>query len=396
MKRPLRLVCLYLLAILARPFARRPAGSVATVLYIKPDHLGDLLLATPVLARLRQELATARITALVGPWSQVVLQRNPDVDTLLICPFPGFERATKNQPGTKPQAPAPFCTLSSFAAGLSSLTKPYLLLFHYARLLRAGRYDLAIVGRDDHWWGAALALLAGVPRRVGYAVPECRPFLSLALPWDPRAHVTIQGLALVEAATTDRQPPADAIPTPQASGLKPQISTRFDPSEADINWADEWLRSHGLAAHQRLVIIHPGTGGPGEAALVAEVKDHMRAPALALAGQTTVGQLAALLRRGALVLGVDSGPLHLAAAQGIPTLHLYGPGDDRRFGPWGDREQHGVVREELWCSPCGVFSACPRGLARPECMDRIGVALVVERALGMLANIPAPQLRISV
>jgi heptosyltransferase-2/heptosyltransferase-3 len=423
MKRQLRLVCLYLLAILARPFAQRPAASVASVLYIKPDHLGDLLLATPVLARLRQQLATARITALVGPWSQVVLQRNPDVDTLLICPFPGFARGVKDRPGTK-QALAPLRALSSFAAGLSSLTKPYLLLFHYARLLRAGYYDLAIVGRDDHWWGAALALLAGVPRRVGYAVPECRPFLSLALPWDPRTHVTVQGLELVEAATNDRQPPSNAIPKPQVSDLKQQISTRFDPSEADINWADEWIGSQGLAAHQRLVIIHPGTGGPAklwfperwaavadalqsaraqlvltggpdEAALVAEIKDHMRAPVLTLAGQTTVGQLAALLRRAALVLGVDSGPLHLAAAQGIPTLHLYGPGDDRRFGPWGDHERHVVVREELWCSPCGVFSACPRGLARPECMDRIGVELVVARALGMLATVPAAELRIS-
>jgi hypothetical protein len=73
------------------------------------------------------------------------------------------------------------------------------MLLRYALLLRAGRYDLAIIGRDDHWWGAALVLLAGVPRRVGFAVPECRPFLTSALPWNPRDHVTAQGLALVES-----------------------------------------------------------------------------------------------------------------------------------------------------------------------------------------------------
>jgi heptosyltransferase-2/heptosyltransferase-3 len=101
---------------------------------------------------------------------------------------------------------------------------------------------------------------------------------------------------------------------------------------------------------------------------------------LALAGRTSVGQLAALLRRADLVLGVDSGPLHLAAAQGAPTIHLYGPGDAGRFGPWGDPHRHVVVREELWCSPCGVFSACPRGLELPECMDRIAVARVIAAA----------------
>jgi heptosyltransferase-2/heptosyltransferase-3 len=126
------------------------------------------------------------------------------------------------------------------------------------------------------------------------------------------------------------------------------------------------------------------TGGPDEQALVAQVAAHMRSGALSLAGQTSVGQLAALLRRAALVLGVDSGPLHLAAAQGAPTLHLYGPGDAGRFGPWGNPARHVVLREELWCSPCGEFAACPRGLARPECMELIGAARVTERALAML------------
>jgi hypothetical protein len=79
------------------------------------------------------------------------------------------------------------------------LATPYRTLLRYVLLLRAGHYDLAIIGRDDHWWGAALVLLAGVPRRIGYAVPECRPFLTAALPWNPRDHVTAQGLALVDA-----------------------------------------------------------------------------------------------------------------------------------------------------------------------------------------------------
>jgi heptosyltransferase-2/heptosyltransferase-3 len=122
------------------------------------------------------------------------------------------------------------------------------------------------------------------------------------------------------------------------------------------------------------------TGGPEEEALVAAVAACMPEAPLALAGRTSVGQLAALLRRADLVLGVDSGPLHLAAAQGAPTIHLYGPGDAGRFGPWGDPHRHVVVREELWCSPCGVFSACPRGLELPECMDRIAVARVIAAA----------------
>src|ERR671925_1846559 len=92
MRRSLRLLLLYVIAHLARPFARRAPRPISSILYIKPDHLGDVLLATPALAALRQRFPGARITALVGPWSQVVLLRDPDVDVLLTCPFPGFER----------------------------------------------------------------------------------------------------------------------------------------------------------------------------------------------------------------------------------------------------------------------------------------------------------------
>jgi heptosyltransferase-2/heptosyltransferase-3 len=419
MKRLLRLWLLRVLALLARPFLHRPPAAIASVLYIKPDHLGDLLLATPALAALRSRFPAARLTALIGPWSAVVLRHNSDVDATLTCPFPGFARMRNVERRTERGLSQVVLRSTLYVL---RLVNPYLTLLRYAALLRAGRYDLAIVGRDDHWWGAALAMLAGIPLRVGFDVPECRPFLSEALPWDPRAHVTAQGLELVAAAGLETRRQGDKETRRRLSPLLPfspapllpfSPAARFDPAPAELAWAAGWLVEHGLA-DRRLVMIHPGTGGPaklwpaerwaqvadalcedgtsvvltggpGEEGLVAEVAGRMRRAPLALAGQTSVGQLAALLRRAALVLGVDSGPLHLAAAQGVPSIHLYGPGDAGRFGPWGDPARHVVVREPLWCSPCGVFSACPRGLRQPECMELIAVTRVVETARRLLA-----------
>lgn len=378
MKRRLRLLFLHMLAIITRRFVRRHvADPPRRILYFKPDHLGDLLLATPVLAALRQLFPHAHVTALVGRWAEVTLVRNPDVDTVQACPFPGFER---QQP----------------PSGWWSPFRPYWLLLGWALRLRAVPYDLAIIGRDDHWWGAALALLAGIPRRIGVAVPECRPFLTHALPWNPRDHVTRQGLAMVAAA--------GGVAAEELHG-----QARFDPPASDLAWADAWfatMRPDG----RPLVVIHPGTagptklwasrhwarvadaladagalvvltGGPGEEHLVAQVASLAQSAPVNLAGHTSFGQLAAVLRRATLVLGVDSGPLHLAAAQGRPSVHLYGPGDAGRFGPWGDPNRHRVIRADLFCSPCGVFSACPRGLAEPECMQRIAVEPVVQAAL---------------
>lgn len=418
MKRLLRLWFLRSLALLARPFARRQPAAVASVLLIKPDHLGDVLLATPALAALRLRLPNAEISALVGPWASMLLARNPDVDHLLECPFPGFERrppaghggAAEQQHNAGPWPRLAFF-LSAYRDMLRSLARPYLLLLRYAALLRAARYDAAIIARDDHWWGAALALLAGIPLRAGFAVPECRPFLSFALPWNPRDHVAAQALALAEAVAA--APAGQPTPAGRAHA-RASVAARFDPAPADEAWAGEWLDARDIGTAD-LVVVHPGTagpdklwlaerwaavadalandgarlvltGGPGEEGLVDAVAAAMRTPAITLAGQTSIGQLAALLRRAGLVLGVDSGPLHLAAAQGTPTVHLYGPGDAGRFGPWGDPQRHVVIREALWCSPCGVFSACPRGLAEPECMQLIAAARVLQAARQLRAQ----------
>jgi heptosyltransferase-2/heptosyltransferase-3 len=460
MKRKLRLLLLHLLALLLRPLARRPTlGTPARILVLKPDHLGDLLLATPALRALRQSCPQAQISALIGPWSLAALAGNPDIDRVLTLPFPGFERQKvttetqrrrafedggwKIEAGRGSVARSHHAPPSSILHPLSSIfsaslrlcgdiVRPYLALLRYGLLLRRAGYDTALLLRDDHWWGAALALAAGIPRRIGYAVPECRPFLTTALPWNPREHVTAQGLRLVERVGEFRVASFELVPSTGSDTAQP--ATRFIPSPADAAWADAWLRAHGIDEHTRLVVIHPGTGGaaklwppkrwsaladallsavskvpgaasaepspqpsapspqhallitggPGEQALVERVAAGMARRPLTLAGATSVGQLAALLSRAALVLGVDSGPLHLAVAVGVPTLHLYGPGDPGRFGPWGDPARHVVLRAGLWCSPCGIFSACPRGTDPPECMAAIGVDQALAAALASL------------
>lgn len=390
---------------------RAPPTPPRRILLLKPDHLGDVLLCTPALRLLRQQHPSAHITLLVGPWSSVIVERNPDIDCLLTLPFPGFERTT----ATDDSRP-----LSRLLARL----RPYGLLLRFALLLRPARYDTALLLRDDHWWGAALALLAGIPRRVGYATPETGPLLNHALPWNPTDHVTVQGLRLVAALAApkvgdDTAPNSDVFFTRN----KETFPLSFAAAPADHAWAAEWLRQH-VPPGERLIILHPGTGGaaklwlperwasvgaallrepgtrllltggPGEIALVEEIAARIgqqraqpnASPVLMLAGQTSVGQLAALLARAALVLGVDSGPLHLAVSQGTPTIHLFGPGNAARFGPWGTPTRHVVVQAGLWCSPCGVFAACPRQTDPPECMQGIAAALVLRHAYELLSQ----------
>ncbi len=170
MKRFLRLSILLLVRLLGWPGLRRPTriyDRPTRILLVRPDHLGDLILTTPVLQALQDHAPNAELTMMVGPWSREIVARHPALKQVLTCSFPGFQRAAQG-------------TLA-----------PYTLLFRTARQLRHERYDLAINLRPDFWWGAALLYLAGIPRRVGYALQPGLPFLTQALPFPEAEHATV-------------------------------------------------------------------------------------------------------------------------------------------------------------------------------------------------------------
>ncbi len=357
--------------------ARRRPGEPSRILLVRPDHLGDLLLTTPALQALREHAPGAQITLLVGPWSREIVARQPALDRLLTCAFPGFQRA--------PQG----------------MLAPYRLLFSIARELRRDRYDLALNLRPDFWWGAALLYLAGIPRRVGYALKPGRPFLTHVLPFRTPEHAAISNLRLVSAGLVALGYEALAEPfTPQS------YPTRFTPTAEERAWAEERLRAEGIAEDAPLIIIPPGSGGavklwrsqawancantlracltsssparilltgsPGERSLVEEIARAIPAGA-ALVTDATIGQLAALLERATCVLTVDNGPGHLAVAQGTPSVHLFGPTDPRIFGPWGDPARHIVLASTQRCPacpaiPCGRLDWTPAALPEHPCV----------------------------
>jgi ADP-heptose:LPS heptosyltransferase len=392
------------------PRARRARPRL---LVIRPDHLGDLLLATPALARLRRALPEAAITALIGPWARPVLEGRREVDVVRTCAFPGFTR----EPAT-------------------SLTAPYRLLMREAAALRRTGYDAALILRVDQWWGALLAAAAGIPIRVGYGVAESRPFLTHALPASYAQHSVRENWRVVGALLDVLGLPATEEPT------APQVAVT-PPGRAA---ATALLAGHGIPVDARLVAIHPGsgsavklwparrwsavadalaarldarvvvTGSAAEAGLVRELVAGMQTPAVGAAAALDWAGLAALYARCELVLGVDSGPLHLAAAVGVPTVHLFGPTDPARFGPGpggrqavgappsdpggasgrrgvGSRRReamvdaasrgatHRVLQVALPCVPCGDLVAPPCGATTtPACLQALDVPTVVAAA----------------
>jgi ADP-heptose:LPS heptosyltransferase len=99
-----------------------------------------------------------------------------------------------------------------------------------------------------------------------------------------------------------------------------------------------------------------------------------------MVGDASIGQLAALYKRCAAVLGPDSGPLHLAAAVGTATVTLFGPADPVEFGPWGPAERHLVLTSTIGCRPCRVIDWGTDDPANHPCIRDITVDRVLEAA----------------
>jgi heptosyltransferase-2/heptosyltransferase-3 len=126
------------------------------------------------------------------------------------------------------------------------------------------------------------------------------------------------------------------------------------------------------------------TGGPGEQALTAAIAARLPFPVLDLAGQTSFGQLAAVYAGCKVVLGSDSGPLHLAVAAGAKTVHLYGPVPAAKFGPWGDTARNVVLESPFACVPCDRLDWRTEALPLHGCMAAIRPQQVVDAALRLL------------
>jgi len=130
------------------------------------------------------------------------------------------------------------------------------------------------------------------------------------------------------------------------------------------------------------------TGSPGERALVEDVARDLPAGAT-LITDATVGQLAALLARASIVLTVDNGPGHIAAAQDTLSVHLFGPTDPRIFGPWGDPARHIVLASTQRCAtcpaiPCGRLDWSNEELAEHPCVRVIDEERVLTAAYQLL------------
>ena len=328
------------------------------VLIVKLDHLGDVLLATPVFSNLRRAYPDAELHALTGAWSRVVLENHPDVNKVLEYNSPVFCRT--GQPTSLREA------------------------FQLYKQLRHQKYDLLVTLRSD-WRTLCFALLRVTPKRLDRAALQVAN--KLGVPQFTGTHETTRNLDVLHKA---------GIPTPIQA-------TTFSVGEEDEKWASDFLEAFQIDRKRPLIAIHPGSpipikrwmperyaeladwliarkraqilfvGVKDEIPIITDIQGLMRAETNNIAGKTSLTQLASILQTCNVFIGNDSGPMHLAAAVGTRTIGLYGPGDPTRFGPVGTMCQ--TIQRKTDCPPCPE-TTCRFG--EDGCMSAIRVTDVIQ------------------
>jgi heptosyltransferase-3 len=124
------------------------------------------------------------------------------------------------------------------------------------------------------------------------------------------------------------------------------------------------------------------TSAPDEVGFIQGIVDKTQAKTVNLAGKLTIKELGALTARAKLFVGVDSMPMHLAAAMGTPTVALFGPSGEHEWGPWSVERR--VVTTTHTCRPCG-FDGCGGGKLS-ECLAFLPVDAVHAAARELLAK----------
>ena len=326
-------------------------GSVQRILVIRLDLLGDMVMSLPAVAVLKQTYPQAELTVLALPYAVSLLEMAPEVDRVLSCDVNLVRRPREVLRAAN-----------------------YRQFFGLVGQLRAARFDLclSLQGR----FACVLAWLSGCPRRYGYRHEAYPLLLTHTLPggrYQVRQHEVVYNLRLAEAAgaVVDwSQPYAPHLAVPPAERnrmrhLLAEFEIRADNVLVAIHpgasngSAKRWLPGYWSELANRLhddlrasVVI---TGTPAEADVVQQVIQGCSFKPIVLAGQTTIPQLGAVLKRADLLLSSDSGPAHMAAALGTPQVTIFGPTDPLVYAPFSARAV--VLRRELPCSPCYDASA---------------------------------------
>jgi heptosyltransferase-2 len=350
-----------------KPVPVTSANGFKRILIVRTDRIGDVLLSTPVIKALRGKYPDSYIAMMVSPATKDIVEGNPYLDEVII-----YDKDARH--------------------------KSWLGTLKFAKKLKKKGFDIAVILHPANRVHL-LTYLAGIPRRVGYErklgflltdkIPHTK---QLGLKHEVEYNFDLLKYIGVEAHNTDLFMPVNddsdiAVEKIFASsGIKKtdkllaihpcaSCPSKIWPAERFARVADILAQKHGF----KIVVV----AGPKDIARTQDVIKNMRCAVIDLAGKVSVSELASVLKRCALFISNDSGPVHMAVALGVPVISIFGRSQvglsPRRWGPTGKASK--VLHKQVGCIECLAHN-CQKEFA---CLKSITVEEVVSAAESLLS-----------
>lgn len=330
--------------------------------------IGDMVLLTPSLRVLKQEYPEACLTLLLRPLVADLMRTNPYVDSCIV------DSKTENR---------------------------YQSFFKMVRIICEYKFDLAVVMHHTSFRNALIPFFARIPIRIGASFKGRDIFLTTICKNRTDLHETEKYLNVVNRLPSRNHDYPNVFDKPEF-----EFTTHLEywHTDEDRQSILNILNDKGVSDSDRLLAINLGTtwrtkqwcvnnfdnvinkiseripnikivlvGSLDETSLVEKLS--FSNSTINLVGKTDILQLGALLEMCDVCLTCDSGPMHIAAAVGTPTVSLFGPTSPVRHQPYG--RGHTIIEKPVECRPC-YKRTCHRQDTEYLCMQEITVTEVTE------------------
>jgi len=353
------------------------------ILIVNPLGIGDVIFSTPLITNLKNFYPESYIGYICNKRASDLVSTNPDIDKVFVYEKDEYRDSWKR-------------------SKLECLKK----ILGFLGTVKKEKFDISIDFTLGYQY-SMLLMLIGIKKRIGFNYRSRGRFLT----------------SKVDLANfNDKHVVEYYLDMLKPLGIEPDkgIVTKVYVSGSDSEWADKELGLRGITGKDTVVGIVCGGGASWgvdarykrwdknkfaaladklidtygvkviflgddkESVLVNDVRKMMKGSAVDLSGGTTVGQMAAIMNKCKAVITNDGGPLHVAVGLGVNTVSIFGPVDEKTYGPYPKSDKHIVIsRSDIACRPCYKsfrYNKCEDRI----CLDSITVAEVYRAAENVL------------
>ena len=323
------------------------SSKIKKILVISLSNVGDVILTFPVIDILKRDFPSSDLSVVVGPKAEALFKDNPYISRVYVF--------NKRQPISH--------------------------MIRWVFNLRKEGFDLVVDLRNT-----AIPFILGAKYKTSPFVSSSKilhrkekhlrrlkSVVDFVLPSKERfaLHVTDKDRSYVQNLFKSHMPSNEKFVV-----VGPGAANHIK------RWREEGFSQicDKIIEDYKMQIVFVGDDADKE--VVFRIKDQMKNKGIDFSGQTSLGQLAEILRRSVFVIANDSAIMHMASYLDVPVLAIFGPTDSNKYGPWSSKS-YVVKKTGLFCAPCEK-SGCAY---HHECMEYIEPQEILEKIKTMIKEL---------